>query len=446
MEKTNINSTDNKDIFKQEEARANVLTSYAILSISVISILLMGLSLSGLTVNSLNTAFSIAFTCIVIFLAIAAGITGILLKGRYGWLKYLLLIVMLFGVGFNRAIRSYYGLVLCLIPLVLSIRYLSRKFTIIMTVITNIMVTLAQLISVKIGILDLNMIELDPGTVLVIPQGADSLLKTAVRTAGFSEFLYFKNTLIYIIGFNLLEITILGYICSRIAAFAKDMVLRHAEISRREAGVKKELDLAAAIQSNIIPKTFPPFPNRKEFELYALTKPAKEVGGDFYDFFLIDEDHLCLVIADVSGKGVPAALFMMVAKSLIKNRALMGGSPAEIISDVNNQLNDGNVNKMFVTVWFAILSISTGELRKRRPLLQLGRIQLHASTRLRQLSLHAHLQSFLLVGLLPACAELFLHRSLELVQTLRRIHSAVPHLGRRGQVDQFSFQALSIMT
>ena len=110
----------------------------------------------------------------------------------------------------------------------------------------------------------------------------------------------------------------------------------------------------------MLPRIFPPFPSRKEIDLYATMNPAKEVGGDFYDFFLVDEDHLALVMADVSGKGVPAALFMVIAKTLIKNRTQMGGTPGEILYDVNNQLCEGNEEDLFVTVWLSILELSTG--------------------------------------------------------------------------------------
>lgn len=95
-------------------------------------------------------------------------------------------------------------------------------------------------------------------------------------------------------------------------------------------------------------------------DIYATMNPAKEVGGDFYDFFLIDQQHLGIVMADVSGKGVPAALFMVIAKTLIKNRALMGGTPAEILEFVNNQLCENNESEMFVTVWLGILNLTTG--------------------------------------------------------------------------------------
>ncbi len=122
-----------------------------------------------------------------------------------------------------------------------------------------------------------------------------------------------------------------------------------------------ELDVAKQIQTDMLPNVFPPFPERDEFDIYASMNPAKEVGGDFYDFFLADEDHLVLVIADVSGKGVPAALFMMMSKTLIKSAAQTGLSPKEILEKVNNQLCENNEAEMFVTVWLGIVEISTGK-------------------------------------------------------------------------------------
>lgn len=112
----------------------------------------------------------------------------------------------------------------------------------------------------------------------------------------------------------------------------------------------------------MLPCIFPPFPERDEFDIFASMDPAKEVGGDFYDFFLIDQDHLGLVIADVSGKGVSAALFMVISKTLLKNCALSGASPKEVLETVNNQLCENNKAKMFVTVWLGIYEIFTGKL------------------------------------------------------------------------------------
>ena len=123
-----------------------------------------------------------------------------------------------------------------------------------------------------------------------------------------------------------------------------------------------ELALAKSIQEDSLPTTFPAFPDRKEFDIYASMTPAKMVGGDFYNFFLIDDDHLAIVIGDVSGKSVPGALFMMVANILLSDRTRMGGTPAEILAFVNNRIYETNKADMFVTLWLGILEISTGRI------------------------------------------------------------------------------------
>ena len=135
-------------------------------------------------------------------------------------------------------------------------------------------------------------------------------------------------------------------------------------ITAEKERISAELDVAAKIQSDMLPSDFPPFPDRKEFDIYATMDPAKIVGGDFYDFFFLDDDHLVIVMADVSGKGIPAALFMVNAKTSIKNRTLNGGklSPSQVLYDVNNQLCEGNDAELFVTVWLGILEISTGKV------------------------------------------------------------------------------------
>ena len=151
----------------------------------------------------------------------------------------------------------------------------------------------------------------------------------------------------------------------------KDMTVRMekyihdlTEVTAEKERIGAELNVATQIQADMLPRIFPPFPEKKEFDLYATMNPAKEVGGDFYDFFLIDDDRLGIVMADVSGKGVPAALFMVIAKTMIKNRALMGdfSGPGEILADVNEQLCEGNDAELFVTVWLGIVTISTGKI------------------------------------------------------------------------------------
>ena len=132
-------------------------------------------------------------------------------------------------------------------------------------------------------------------------------------------------------------------------------------VTAEKERIGAELNVATQIQADMLPRIFPAFPERREFEIYATMNPAKEVGGDFYDFFLVDDDHLAMVIADVSGKGVPAALFMVIAKTLIKNHAQNRDTPGEVFTHTNEQLCEGNDAGLFVTAWMGVLEISTGK-------------------------------------------------------------------------------------
>ena len=146
----------------------------------------------------------------------------------------------------------------------------------------------------------------------------------------------------------------------------KDMVANIENLTRitkEKERISTELTVANKLQAAMMPHIFPAFPHRPEFDVYASMDPAKEVGGDFYDFFLIDDDHLCMVIADVSGKGIPAALFMMASKIIIQSCAMLGRSASEILTKTNEAICSNNQAEMFVTVWLGILEISTGRLR-----------------------------------------------------------------------------------
>ena len=132
--------------------------------------------------------------------------------------------------------------------------------------------------------------------------------------------------------------------------------------SRKLASTQTEQTMATQIQESMLPSIFPAFPERQEIDLYASMDPAREVGGDFYDFFLIDDDHLGLIIADVSGKGIPAALYMMISKTILQNFAKMGNSPAEVLEKANESLCAESRTEMFVTTWVGILELSTGKM------------------------------------------------------------------------------------
>ena len=137
--------------------------------------------------------------------------------------------------------------------------------------------------------------------------------------------------------------------------------LTHATAEKERLGA--ELNVAKQIQAEMLPRVFPPYENHKELELFASMEPAKEVGGDFYDFYMIDDNHFAIVVGDVSGKGVPAALFMVITKTLLKDTAAHELDPAKIFEHVNTILCEGNESGLFVTCWMGILTLSTGELK-----------------------------------------------------------------------------------
>ena len=176
-----------------------------------------------------------------------------------------------------------------------------------------------------------------------------------------------KLVIVFFMGIPFISVGIGGYqygVSLLYTAMMTSLVMIYSFLfsanERTLYSTNKELGLATNIQKHMLPSIFPAFPEKKEFDIYALMEPAKEVGGDFYDFFLIDDTHLGLVIADVSDKGVPAALFMMASKIMVQNYALIGYSPKEVLTRVNKQICANNQDEMFVTVWLGILDLKTG--------------------------------------------------------------------------------------
>ena len=157
----------------------------------------------------------------------------------------------------------------------------------------------------------------------------------------------------------------IGKLAKSIEKMSGDMTkyieeLTHATAEKERLGA--ELNVATQIQAEMLPRVFPPYKNHPEIELYATMTPAKEVGGDFYDFYMLDDDHFAMVVGDVSGKGVPAALFMVITKTLLKEASEHSILPSEIFERVNSILCEGNESGLFVTCWMGILTLSTGEL------------------------------------------------------------------------------------
>lgn len=210
---------------------------------------------------------------------------------------------------------------------------------------------------------DINMPEMDGLTLLAKINEAYPLLKTVIVSA-YGDMKNIRTALNHgafdfvtkPIEFQDLEITLKKSI-------AEAQNLKQAAQERdRLVALQRELEVAATIQKSIVPQIFPPFPERRDFTLHAQMIPAREVGGDFYDFFFIYDHRLGFVIGDVSGKGVPAALFMAVSKTLLKATALKCGAPHECLQQVNRILWLESVDEMFVTAFYGILDVATGEI------------------------------------------------------------------------------------
>jgi len=216
---------------------------------------------------------------------------------------------------------------------------------------------------VDVVLTDINMPEMDGLTLIAKLNERYPLLK-AVIVSAYGDMANIRTALnlgafdfvTKPIDFHDLEITL--YKSIREASSMKQAAKDRDQL----VTLQHELEVARRIQKSIVPRTFPPFPARQDFQIYADMIPAQEVGGDFYDFFLIDQERLGFVIGDVSGKGIPAALFMAVSKTLLKATALKGLPPGECLEQVNRILYMESVAAMFVTIFYGILNTRHGEV------------------------------------------------------------------------------------
>ena len=274
------------------------------------------------------------------------------------WLKYLLLISVTLMYSWLDSILTHKVAILMVLPVLCSSRYFSKRTTVKTALITWVIFLLSAIQGGLTGWINMNDVRLPVGSVIVD--------KGVWLGSGIEETLdrvqYTKDTLLFSFVPKSLMFLLASFVCVNIAEQGRKMVEKQRKLSENSARMETELRMATQIQEGMLPNIYPPFPERREFDIYGTMNPAREVGGDFYDFFLVDEDNLALVVADVSGKGVPAALFMMAAKIILANNAMMGLSPAQVLAATNSSVCASNPEEMFITVWFGILEISTGRL------------------------------------------------------------------------------------
>lgn len=328
------------DLFWENEIQANQLVAKTLLMCAFVMGLSWFLNIVGVFKIDIGTMNSVSLRA-MLELLIPYFICRYF-KGEKRWIKYLVVIELLIVLARIDSVLSYDVPLIMLIPLVLSCRYYSSAFTKQIATLTTILFMISAFCGVYLGYArpDLNF----------YVEG-NSLA---------------RNTLEYMLrGFlpKWIIFILLAAVCVEIAKVGKQMVEKQDSISRNHARVETELDMAKKIQEKSLPIVHILSEKDKQlFDLAAQMNPAKEVGGDFYDFLYIDSTHIALIIADVSGKGVPAALFMMVSKLLLDNSLAGAVSPAKVLTEVNHQLCEKELEEMFVTVWLGILDLETGKV------------------------------------------------------------------------------------
>ena len=347
-----------EDILKENEEHANIVTAVTMLNMFIVCLITWILSYAQ--VFGLEKVVVDGLLIRAVFMFLVPAIICFVLKGRGKWLKYVLFVSYVLMLAISDTIMKFNITLIIVIPIILAARYYNKKFTILVGTLITITFSLSAFIGVKYGPQDLNSYN------LVIPEGTtivvDSTLRDAVTQIEVDENQRAIDVMIHLFIPKYLVYFIIAFACVQISQSGKNMIKKQKELSEEGARIESELNIANAIQKNMLPSIFPAFPEHKELDIYANMKPAKEVGGDFYDMFLIDENHLAMVIADVSGKGVPAALIMMITKTLIKNTALNGYSVEEVFYRVNTLLCEKNALNHFVTAWFGIFDLQTGKL------------------------------------------------------------------------------------
>ena len=343
------------ELFHANEIQANRMVMRVLfINVIILSLLFVAVELGFFPVSGAILPATVGALCIVLLLGLISRKVG----QDAWWLKFLLLLGVLLVYARIDALLTHKVAILMVLPVLCSSRYFSRRLTVFMTALTAVVFLFSAIYGAYHGWVNMNDVMVTPGssftnTGVFLGSGIEQTLDRAK---------YARDTLIFSYIPKLFMFLIAAVISVHIADRGRRMVVAQKEMSEDSARMETELQMATQIQEGMLPNIYPPFPDRKEFDIYGTMNPAREVGGDFYDFFLIDDDHLAMVVADVSGKGVPAALFMMAAKIILANYAMMGKSPSEVLEATNLTVCSNNPQEMFVTVWLGILEISTGIL------------------------------------------------------------------------------------
>lgn len=338
-----MNETDYSAAFAENEREANIYVTRCMRVLAAVVAMIWALNVAGVFIVP-ETIMAIAGIGGIVFLLLPSLLLRVI-NQESPRLKFYVLLCCIFGITLLSAALPSHAILAWAVPLVLSCHYYSKRFSYALLAISVACMAASLIFGTYFGEWDSNLLK------ALEADGPRVVTGDTVR----------RVVLFYILPRSLIlcGVTI---ICSTLADRTRKLLERQIKDSADKQQIESELNVATHIQTSMLPRIFPAFPSRKEFDVYAVMNPAKEVGGDFYDFFMVDEDRVAIVVADVSGKGVPAALFMVIAKTLIKDHAQRGASPDVVFTDVNRLLCETNDEGMFVTAWMGVLELSTGHL------------------------------------------------------------------------------------
>ena len=262
------------------------------------------------------------------------------------WIKYAMMFSCILAIFALSSAMSKHGVLAWTLPLMLSCHYYSKKLTKITLVLSWIFFSASLYLALFFGEWDQNLL--------------NAAYYSGERVVTFQH--VYETTLFFVFT-RILILLGISVICTTFAKRTRLLLERQIKDSEARQRISTELDVATQIQADMLPSIFPAFPERPEFDIYATMDPAKEVGGDFYDFFMVDDKHLAIVMADVSGKGVPAALFMVIGKTLIKDHTKPKWDLGEVFAEVNDLLCESNSAGLFITAFEGVLNLATGEFR-----------------------------------------------------------------------------------
>ena len=351
MNKKNKIEVLEQTLFKENEKNANHYTVRCLTFAAIVTVLIWILNLLNFfvvddTLMNLVMPISIVLLIIPLLLEKFAFIPSHIL--RYILFLFFVLVIALMSVAMPRHLVLAWA---C--PVMLACHYYSPKFARFALIATLVMMFAALYGGIIFGEWDRNIL----GTYIAEYDEFPARLEF-LRADGKSVFLR-AFEFYYIPRAGILCVVYL--ICSTLSKRTRNLLVKQAEAVGETERIAAELSVAHHIQTSMLPNIFPAFPDHEEFDIYASMTPAKEVGGDFYDFFMVDDRHLAVVIADVSGKGVPAALFMVIGKTLIKDHTQQGSDLGAVFTEVNELLCQSNSEGLFITAFEGVLDLDTGD-------------------------------------------------------------------------------------